>query len=106
MITGTAKTLLSEPQRHLVDRMTRLNFGRIEDLMVRNGLPVFEPKPKVVRDIKLGSDSTVRPNVPRPDFELKPQVVDLFVQLSELGDGLVECLEVKNGLPFRLVVQE
>lgn len=105
-MTATNINRLAGPQRQLVDRMTRLKFGRIEELEIRNGVPVFDPAPRVVRDIKLGGDATVYPNLSSKDFELKPQVLDLLAHLTALGDGRVECLEVKNGLPFRLVVRE
>lgn len=102
----TAYSALSEPQRSLVERMQKLNFGRIEALTVRNGLPVFDPQPKVIRDIKLGGEPEPRADLSKRDFELKPQVVDLFTHFRTLGDATVECLEIKHGLPFRLVVQE
>ena len=86
--------------------MTRLNFGRIEGLSVRAGAPHFEPKPKIIRDIKLGAETDSMTRLGLQDFELKPQVVDLFKQFKALGNGFVECIEVKNGLPFRLVVEE
>ncbi|HRV31532.1 MAG TPA: hypothetical protein P5169_07450 [Kiritimatiellia bacterium] len=37
------KSSLTPPQARLVELMQRLNFGRIEDLHVRNGEPQFTP---------------------------------------------------------------
>jgi hypothetical protein len=99
------KTGLSGPRLKLVELMQRLNFGRIEGLMVRNSEPTLDQAPRIVRDIKIGSENGPRPELARDDFALKSQVEELFDHLSELGDGSVLMIEVKHGLPFRLVIE-
>jgi hypothetical protein len=84
--------------------MQALNFGRVENLAVRNGQPVLDPMPRVVEEIKFGGDNGPRPEHDRADFQLKAQVVELFHQLDRLGSGSVEVLEVKHGLPFRMLI--
>jgi hypothetical protein len=84
--------------------MQRIVFGRIEGLAVRNGEPVLNPRPRIVRDIKLGSDSAPAPA--KDDFQLKNQVTELLEHLEQLGTGTVECLEVRHGLPFRLTLED
>jgi hypothetical protein len=34
------------------------------------------------------------------------EVIDLFAQLEALGNGVVTRLEVKHGLPFRMIIEE
>lgn len=92
---------LSPGRRRLVDLMQQVGFGRIDGLIVQGGEPVFVPATKVVRQIKLASDQGPRAGGER-DFVLKAQVLDLFAQFDELGDGRVEELEIKHGLPFRM----
>ena len=99
------KASLSAPRRRLLETMQRLNFGRIEDLEIRGGDPVFTPAPRLVQDIKLGGDNGPRPELANADFVLKSQVGEFFDHLSRLGDGSVESIEVKHGLPFKLVVE-
>lgn len=99
------KTSLSAPRRRLLETMQRLNFGRIEDLEIRNGEPMFNPAPRVVQDIKLGGENGPRPELGTADFALKSQVAEFFEYLSRLGDGSVEIIEVKHGLPFKLVIE-
>jgi hypothetical protein len=86
--------------------MQRLNFGRIEGLVVQDGRPVFDPRPRVVREIKFGGENGPRPELAKADFALKAEVRQLFAQLEALGDGVVSSLEVKHGLPFRMIVEE
>lgn len=97
---------LSEPRRRLVRLMQRLLFGRIENLVIRRGQPVFDPPPTVTREHKFGGENGAHPKLRADDFLLKDQVVDLFRQLDALGDGVIAVLEVKHGLPFRMLVAE
>ena len=96
---------LSPARRRLVALMQDLHFGRIERLEIPAGEPVFDPAPSAIREIKLGN---AEPAPPRPngDFQLKGQVIDLIRELDALGDGVVEAIEVRHGLPFRVLVNE
>jgi len=100
------KASLSPGRRRLVEMMQRLNFGRIEDFEIRAGEPLFNPAPRVVQDIKIGGDNGPRPESLFPDFLLKNQVVELFEHLDRLGDVTVSYIDVKHGLPFKLVVEQ
>ena len=101
------KTALSSPRRHLLQLMQDLHFGRIEGLVVREGEPVLDPPPRMMREIKFGGEEGLRRREPRSDdFALKAQVVEFFEFLDHLGSGTVERLEVKHGLPFRVNVED
>jgi hypothetical protein len=103
-VASATKHSLSRDGQRLVELMQEINFGRIEGLAVANGEPVFDPPPRVVREIKLGGENGPRPERAAPDFALKGQLAELFQHLGRLGDGTVDVLQVKNGLPFLLVV--
>jgi hypothetical protein len=100
------KASLSAPRRRLLEAMQRLNFGRIEGLEIRNGEPVFQPAPRIIQDIKIGGENGPRPELTIEDFVLKGAFVELFDHLSRIGDGTVESVEVKYGMPFKLVVEQ
>jgi len=100
------KSSLTPPQRLLLIKMQQLNFGRIERLVVRDGEPVFDPPPRVVREVKFCAENGPRPEGGRHDFALKAQVRELFAHLEALGSGVICRLEVKHGLPFRMTVVE
>jgi len=97
---------ISRPRAALVELMQRINFGRVERLTVRSGEPVLAPRPRIIREIKFGGENGPRPEAARGDFALKAEVRALFAQLDALGDGIVAVLEIKHGLPFRMIVEE
>ena len=101
-----AKSCLSDAQVRLIELMQRINFGRIFDLKVRRGQPVMDPLPRVIRDIKFGGDNKPRPEAAKTDFALKAQVRELFAELEAMGDGVIPCIEIQRGLPFRMAVEE
>ena len=106
MRSTSTKASLSAPRRRLLEAMQRLNFGRIEGLAIRNGEPVFQPAPRMIQDIKIGGENGPRPELTIEDFALKSPAIELFDHLSRIGDGTLESIEVKYGMPFKLVVEQ
>ena len=97
---------LSAPRRRLVRMLQRLNFGTIEGLVVRSGEPSFSPAPRMVRSWKFGSGESGRQEHNLTAFVLKEPVSELLDALETIGDGVILCLEVRHGLPFRMLVEE
>src|SRR5262249_10304250 len=96
---------LSVSRQRLVRLMQVINFGRIEGLAVREGEPVFDPDTRIIRDIKFGGENGPRPERGTDNFALKSQVVELFKQLDDLKNGIIDTLAIKHGLPFSMSVQ-
>ena len=100
------KSDLSPARRRLVELLQQINFGRIESLHVRGGEPVLEePSPKIYREIKFGSENGPRAEAESRNFALKAQVVELLSELDRLGDGQIDVLTIKHGLPFGMHVE-
>ena len=97
---------LTPSQVRLLESMQRINFGRIEGLVVRGGEPVFNPPPIVARQIKLGRDNAPRPEMRLRDFVLKAEVRELLDHLQRIGDGVIRRVEIRHGLPCALTVEE
>lgn len=97
---------LSHAGKRLVRLMQDIYFGYIEGLHVRNGEPVFIPLPRIVREIKLGGENGPRHEPKTGDFVLKAQVAALFEHFARLGNGTVDRIEIKHGIPFRMNVEE
>ncbi|MCI0629273.1 MAG: hypothetical protein L0Y44_01300 [Phycisphaerales bacterium] len=104
-VVRTWRALTGE-ERRLVELMRRIAFGRIERLCVINGSPTFEPMPRIVREVKLGHERTSGAIAPSVDFTLKQAVIELLAELQAIGDGVVALIEVRHGLPCRLVLEE
>jgi hypothetical protein len=97
---------LSARRAGLLELMQSINFGRIEGLAVLDGEPVLDPPPRVIREVKFGGENGPRPELDAGNFLLKTQVVELFQHFDHLGDGTIDVLEIKHGLPFRMLVAE
>jgi hypothetical protein len=101
-----SKQSLSASRSTLLALMQRINFGRLEGLHFHDGEPVFDPTPRLQREIKFAGENGPHRHLSSADFLLKQQVVELFDYFDQQRDGVVDLLEVKHGLPFRMVVTE
>ena len=97
---------LSPERRRLIRDMQRINFGRIDGLVIRNREPVSDPIPRKQVEIKFGGENGPRPEIGASDFALKQQVIELFAFFDTLGNGTIDVLEIKHGLPFRVIITE
>jgi hypothetical protein len=98
------KFSLSAPRQQLLQIMQQLPFGIIENLVIRGKEPSLSPPPKITREIKLGVEANTRPSPEDGDFLLKRHVTDLFEHFDQLRDGTVVTIEVRHGLPARLIL--
>lgn len=96
---------LSGPRQTLARLFQSINYGQIEDLEVRSGEPVFNPAPRVLIDVRLTGDEAPRPETEPGDFVLREEIVRLMDRLGELGDGSVTLIEIRAGLPRRMVIE-
>jgi hypothetical protein len=100
------KSSLSEPRRWLVELVQRISFGRIEQLQIRRGDPVLDPPPRITREHRFGGENGPRPELAAADFALKTQLIELFQEFDRLRDATIAVLEIKHGLPFRMLLAE
>jgi hypothetical protein len=100
------KSSLSLQRQFLIETLQRINFGRLENLRFKAGEPILDETSKIFREHKFGSENGPRPESTKIDFALKKQLAELFRYFDDRRDGIVESLEVKHGLPFRMVVIE
>lgn len=94
---------LSAPRQTLIRRCQQIGFGRIGPFQVSNCEPAITPDTDVFVDLKLDGHEAPRPEYNLGDFELSKEVVRLFRQIDAIRDGVVEQLEVRAGLPRRIV---
>lgn len=98
------KSSLNPGQRRIVEIIETLGFGVIERLLIRNGLPCYDPEARIVQTIKLDSGPERQPDRSCADLTLKKEFESLFYQLSLLDDAIVD-VEIRHSLPFRLVLE-
>ncbi len=102
MAANVSLSSLSSGRRTLVELMCRLHYGQVLGMHVKGGDPVFHPTPRLVRAFRLGLGSVPHPTAPRQDYLLKNQVLDLLRYLDHVRDGTIDCIEVRDGLPYRV----
>ena len=98
------RSCLNPTQHRAVEIIEALGFGVIEHLLIRGGLPCYEPEPRIVQTIKLDSKTEPEPDRGCDDLTLKKEFENLFKQFSQLRDGIVD-IEVRHSLPSRLVLE-
>jgi hypothetical protein len=98
-------SVLNEARQHLVRLMQRIRYGRIRNLRVEYGDPVWDQPPEIVRDLMVGkTEEPIRPV--SENFALKQKVVELFELFDERQAIEIEQIEVQDGLPFRITIRE
>jgi hypothetical protein len=96
---------LSPARQRLLRLFQTINFGRVEELEIRNGEPAFRPAPRVFVELKLDADDGPRPESALNRFPLRSQVARFFDRIASLNHGTVELIEVRHGMPFRMVLE-
>lgn len=97
-------SITSAGHEQLVTLMRQINFGRIESLRIHEGNPVLDPLPRIVREIKFGSEASPGVQADRSNSVPKRQVQELLNLMREIENGVIDILEVRHGLPFRVVL--
>lgn len=98
--SATSGGPLSASAGALVALIRRVGFGTIHGLRVSGGQPILEPFPRVITDVKFGGE--FRPAPQRPVEPLRDEDRQLLATLAAVGDGVIESIEVRHGLPFRM----
>lgn len=97
---------LRPTERAFVAAMQQLGFGRFEFVRVERGELVLDPWPTAVRNIKFGTaDPAALKQLPA-EFDLKEQVAELFEYIRSVDAGEIRTLEIKNGLPFSMQIEQ
>ncbi len=106
MTDVVTKAVLSPARKRLVELMQEINYGRIENLQIRDGEPVFKPPPTMLREYLFGKENG--PNAYRgiDSFSLKKKVAELFEIFDREPLLSIQELIIDNGLPVRMTVRD
>jgi hypothetical protein len=94
---------LSTLRQDFVRECQRMGFGKILRLVVRDGEPMFTEQTDVLIDLKLDAEESQRAEQSLSDFTLGAEILRLFSKLDAIGDGVIEQIEIRAGLPRRMV---
>jgi len=103
---ATTNRELSPACARLLELCRYVNYGRIEGLRVLGGEPVLDGPVRVVRSIRTDTEATCGCRTNSDDFTLKKQHIAFFAALAQIRDGTVKVIEVQDGLPLRMEVEE
>lgn len=99
------KSALSPRRAELLELMQDLRYGWIRNLPVSDGEPQFNSSVAIVQSIRMNGRNGPHPLLGAEDYALKREAIALFTELDALRNGLIEVIEVKDGLPFQLHVR-
>ncbi|MBM3749335.1 MAG: hypothetical protein FJW34_26545 [Acidobacteria bacterium] len=105
MAPATHFSHLSGPRQALLRLFQAVNFGYVEGLEIRGGEPVFSPPPVVFVELKLDADDSPRQEASLAEFAVRAEVVRLMDALERLGDGTVERIDIRYGIPRRVLIE-
>jgi hypothetical protein len=97
---------LSPGRRRLVDLIRSVHFGRVENLPVRAGEPVFDGSPRVVHTLKVSGASHERRAAEREERLATAAISELLDQIGRASDGLIRRIEIAHGVPLFAELEE
>ena len=106
MTDVVTKAALTPARKRLVELMQEVNYGRIEGLHVRDGEPVFDPPPTVLRLFLFGKDNGPNESRANDGFALKKKMAELFEVFDRERSLSIQELIIDNGLPVRMTVAD
>lgn len=96
---------ISPAQQQLIRLLQHVQFGRLEDLVIKNGQPLFDPSPTVIRLVRFQDGPERKPLPPKPDSRLHTSHVRLLDLISTIQNATVATLIVDAGLPVRAEIR-
>ncbi len=101
----TAEKAQSPERQRLEAMIEKMEFGLIDDLLVVDGRPQFDPRPKCTRVFNLDADDARGPKRSGREYRLRTMDA-LFRCLDTIRGRTFVSIVVKHGVPVRLSVKE
>lgn len=95
---------LSPARQALVRICQAVNFGQIRDIRLQDGDPVLDSA-CVLADERLDRPAEPRPEIGLSDFALCEEWCRLLGRLDQIRDGTIEGIEVRAGIPRRMIFE-
>ncbi|MHB9036383.1 MAG: hypothetical protein ACYC64_06925 [Armatimonadota bacterium] len=101
----TTQTITKSEQR-LLQIIQKLHNGKIEEMAVIDGEPIIDQTTKLVQRVYFVHGAVKRPVLVDHCYHDKHQVVDMLQNIREFCNGVVACLEIRDGLPYEMTTIE
>ena len=99
MVRALPFSQLSPARQQLLRLCQSINYGYVQDLLIKDKEPALDPGPVVLLDIKLDSEERPRDESGSTDFLLCAEAIRLMTLLDQITNGKVSKLEVRGGVP-------
>lgn len=96
---------ITDAERSFIRLVRELRFGRIESFRLVAGLPVIDRDTSIFTEYKLSGNQPEPEVTPGDEYLKRPQVRAMLDRFHVVRDGSVECLDVRDGLPFKMSVR-
>lgn len=96
-------TDLTPSERNILSVFAKVDYGSVFELRVKDGQPIQDPAPRIVRDIRMKCSPPPK-DVPL-EFVLKEQMVTFLETTRRITDGVVDEIQIKGGLPFSMRIE-
>lgn len=96
---------VTNAERELIRLIRQTQFGCISNIKLSAGQPIFDGNTSVSIEFKLSGLESTKEVLSEQDYLNKPQVRTLFERFRTLGNGTIECLDVRDGLPFKVTIK-
>ena len=96
---------MTNAERELIRLIRKTQFGSISNIKLAGGQPVLDSDTSVSVEFRLSGLEPTREVISESEYLKKPQVRTLFERFRTTGSGTIECIDVRDGLPFKMTVK-
>jgi hypothetical protein len=95
---------VSGRRQQLIRACQDLNFGVVRQVRIKGAEPMLDSA-CLMGDERLDLEANPRPEIVLADFDLREEWQRLFARFENIQNGVVEQLEVRAGIPRRLIFE-
>ncbi|MFN3193862.1 MAG: hypothetical protein ACE361_25345 [Aureliella sp.] len=95
---------LSAPERRLLSACQQVRFGSLFGVVICDGQPVFDPAPRMRRNLRL-NEKSIFPQPKPTSFALKDKHRLLIQVIRDMDSGTIDKIEVRDGLPEVICIE-
>lgn len=103
--TKKSDGMLTDAESTLIQLIQKMRFGRIENFRLVDGQPIVGAETELCTEYRLSGVEQPWEVITDREFLNMPHVRTMFERFEHERDGTVDYLDVRDGLPSRLMVR-